>query len=124
MVGDASSGLITWVIFAQLGFALLEQIGWSLTVPIMVELIAGRVRAQAASPSISASGLFGGTAPWVATYLVARTADCSPAWYMMAAAPAAPSRHAAHAGDGRPPACTVTTSRAWTQERNRLVQRV
>ena len=82
---------MAWVIFAQLSFALLNGVGWSLTVPIMVELVPARVRVSAGGIAFNLClGLFGGTAPWVATYLVARTADdFMPAWYMMAAALAA-----------------------------------
>lgn len=82
---------MAWVVFAQLSFALINGVGWSLTVPIMVELVPARVRVSASGIAFNLClGLFGGTAPWVATYLVARTADdFAPAWYMMAAAFAA-----------------------------------
>jgi MHS family proline/betaine transporter-like MFS transporter len=71
-----------------MSFALINGIGWSLTIPIMVELVPARVRVSASGIAFNLClGLFGGTAPWVATYLVARTSDdFAPAWYMMAAA--------------------------------------
>ncbi|MFO1160785.1 MAG: MFS transporter [Reyranellaceae bacterium] len=79
---------VALVIFAQLTFALINGIGWSLTIPIMVELVPARVRCSASGIAYNLClGLFGGTAPWVATYLVARTADdFAPAWYIIATA--------------------------------------
>jgi MHS family proline/betaine transporter-like MFS transporter len=79
---------VALVVLAQMSFALINGIGWSLTIPIMVELVPARVRVSASGIAFNLClGLFGGTAPWVATYLVARTADdFAPAWYMMAAA--------------------------------------
>lgn len=79
---------VVLVVFAQMSFALINGIGWSLTIPVMVELVPARVRVSASGIAFNLClGLFGGTAPWVATYLVARTADdFAPAWYMMAAA--------------------------------------
>jgi MFS transporter, MHS family, proline/betaine transporter len=77
-----------WIIFAQLGFAVINGIGWALTVPIMVEFLPARTRCSAAGIGYNLClALFGGTTPWVATYLVARTSDdFAPAYYIMAAA--------------------------------------
>jgi MHS family proline/betaine transporter-like MFS transporter len=76
------------ILFAQLSFALINGLGWSLTVPVMVELLPARVRCSAAGIGYNLClGLFGGTTPWVATYLVERTADdFAPVYYVMAAA--------------------------------------
>ena len=79
---------LAWVVFAQMSFALINGVGWSLTIAVMVELVPARVRCSAGGIAYNLClGLFGGTAPWVATWLVARTADdFAPAWYMMATA--------------------------------------
>lgn len=76
------------IIIAQVGFALINGIAWPVTVPIMVELVPAQVRCSASSIAYNIClGLFGGTAPLVATYLVARTADdFAPAWYMIGTA--------------------------------------
>jgi len=54
----------------------------------MSEMLPARVRCTAVAIGFNVSmGLFGGTAPFVATYLVARTADdFVPAYYVMAVA--------------------------------------
>ena len=67
---------------------MINGLGWSPTVPVMVELLPARVRCSAAGIGYNLClGLFGGTTPWVATYLVERTADdFAPVYYVMAAA--------------------------------------
>jgi MHS family proline/betaine transporter-like MFS transporter len=79
---------LAWIIFAQLSFALINGVGWALTVPIMVELAPAHVRCSVSGIAFNLClGLFGGTTPWMATWLVARTDDdFSPAWYIMATA--------------------------------------
>ena len=79
---------LAWIIFAQLAFALINGIGWSLTVAIMVELAPARIRCSVGGIAYNLClALFGGTTPWIATWLVARTADdFAPAWYIMATA--------------------------------------
>jgi len=79
---------LPWILFAQLGFALINGVGWAMTVPIMVELLPARTRCSSAGIGYNLClAIFGGTTPWVATYLVARTADdFAPAYYIMAAA--------------------------------------
>ena len=79
---------VVLVVIAQIGFAVINGIGWAITVPIMVELVPAQVRCSASNIAYNLClGLFGGTAPWVATYLVARTADdFAPAWYMIGTA--------------------------------------
>ncbi len=59
-----------------------------MTVPIMVELLPARVGCSAAGIGYNIRlGLFGGTAPWIATYPVERTDDdFAPVYYMMAGA--------------------------------------
>jgi MHS family proline/betaine transporter-like MFS transporter len=79
---------LAWILFAQLSFALINGIGWAMTVPLMVELLPARVRCSGAGISYNIClGFFGGTTPWVATYLIARTSDdYAPVYYVMAIA--------------------------------------
>ena len=74
-----------WILFSQLSFAGINGTAWGLTVPLMVELLPTRSRCSAASIGYNLClALFGGTTAWVATYLVARTADdFAPAYYIM-----------------------------------------
>jgi MFS transporter, MHS family, proline/betaine transporter len=74
-----------WILFSQLSFAVINGISWGLTVPLMVELLPARSRCSAAGIGYNLClALFGGTTAWVATYLVARTADdFAPAYYIM-----------------------------------------
>ena len=76
------------VLIGQLGFALLNGIGWSVTGPAMVELASSEARCSTLAIAYNIClGLFGGTTPLVATYLVSRTADdFAPVYYLMAAA--------------------------------------
>jgi MHS family proline/betaine transporter-like MFS transporter len=79
---------LAWILFAQLSFAFINGVGWAMTVPVMVELAPARTRCTVAGIGYNLClAVFGGTTPWVATYLVARTADdFAPAYYIMAAA--------------------------------------
>ncbi|MEM9631005.1 MAG: MFS transporter [Pseudomonadota bacterium] len=79
---------LVWILFAQLSFALINGIGWAMTVPTMVELLPARVRCSGAGISYNIClGFFGGITPWLATYLIARTSDdYAPVYYVMAIA--------------------------------------
>ena len=74
-------------IFAgQAGFGALFALAYGGIPALMSELLPTRVRCTAIGIGYNlALGLFGGTAPLVATYLVARTgSDFVPAYYLMA----------------------------------------
>ena len=77
---------LTLVLLGQLGFSVL--VGWIFGVsPVaMVEAVPRRVRVSVLSVGYNVTlALFGGTAPAVATFLIARTGDdFAPAYYMMA----------------------------------------
>ncbi|MBT6204737.1 MAG: MFS transporter [Rhodospirillaceae bacterium] len=76
---------LTLVLLGQLGFAVI--LGWIFGVnpALQVEALSRSVRMSAFSMSYNITlALFGGTAPIVATYLVARTSDdFIPAYYVM-----------------------------------------
>lgn len=76
------------ILAGQAGFAALLGIAYGVTPATMTEMLPARVRCTGVGLGYNlALGLFGGTAPLVATYLVARTADdFAPAWYAMATA--------------------------------------
>ena len=77
------------LIFAgQAGFGALFIIGFSNIPPLMSELLPPEIRCTSIGVAYNVSiGLFGGTSPLIATYLVARTADSyMPAFYVMASA--------------------------------------
>jgi len=75
------------VLAGQLGFSLLNGIGWVVIMPIMVEMLPAETRCTTLALGYNLClGFIGGTTPLVATYLVARTAnDFSPVYYLMAA---------------------------------------
>ncbi len=78
-----------WVIFiGQAGFGALFIIYFAAVPALMSELLPPEVRCTSMGIAYNVSiGLFGGTSPLVATYLVQRTADdYIPAYYVMAAA--------------------------------------
>ncbi|MCL1127483.1 MFS transporter [Shewanella surugensis] len=78
-----------WMILAgQAGFALLFGVGYSGLSAVMVEILPTRVRCSASGIGYNlCMGIFGGTTPLVATYLLERTAnDFSPAYYLMGVA--------------------------------------
>ncbi len=78
-----------WAIFiGQAGFGALFIIYFAAVPALMSELLPPEVRCTSMGIAYNVSiGLFGGTSPLVATYLVQRTADdYMPAYYVMAAA--------------------------------------
>lgn len=79
---------LTLVLIGQTLLALVNGVGWALTIPMMAELLPGKVRVSAVAGSYNIClALFGGTTPWIATYLVQRTSDdYAPVIYWMAAA--------------------------------------
>ena len=76
------------ILLGQMGFALIFAVAFAVIPSVMAELLPAEVRCSGASIGYNLClGLFGGTTPLVATYLVARTADdFAPAYYLMAAA--------------------------------------
>lgn len=78
----------TLVFVGQAILALINGIGWAMTIPMMVEMLPAKVRVSAVAGSYNIClAIFGGTTPWVATYLVQRTSDdYAPVIYWMAAA--------------------------------------
>ncbi|MCR9212537.1 MAG: MFS transporter [Proteobacteria bacterium] len=75
------------VLIGQSLLAVFNGVGWALTIPVMVETFPAKVRCTAAGFSYNLClGLFGGTTPWIATYLVSRTSDdFAPLYYLLAA---------------------------------------
>lgn len=76
------------ILGGQAGFAVLIGIGYAAIPPAMAEMLPADVRCSAVSIGYNLCiGIFGGTTPLVATYLVERTADdFLPAYYLMATA--------------------------------------
>ncbi len=76
------------ILAAQVGFAILFGAGYAGLSAVMVEILPASVRCSASAIGYNlCMGLFGGTAPLVATFLVERTADdFTPAYYLMAVA--------------------------------------
>ncbi len=74
------------ILSAQIGFAVLFGCGFTALSATMAEILPTGVRFSAAAIGFNLCfGIFGGTTPLVATYLVARTADdFAPAYYLMA----------------------------------------
>ncbi len=72
----------------QLGFAILFGLGYAVITAAIAELLPARVRCTAVSIGYNLClGVFGGTAPLIATYLVHRTSDdFAPVYYLMLAA--------------------------------------
>ena len=79
---------ILLILAGQVGFALLYGAGYAGLSAVMVEILPTGVRCSASAIGYNLClGLFGGTTPLVATYLVQRTADdFAPAYYLMATA--------------------------------------
>ena len=78
-----------WLILAgQIGFAVIFGVGFAVTSAVMVEMLPAQVRCSGVAIGYNIClGLFGGTTPLVATYLVERTADdFAPVYYLMATA--------------------------------------
>ena len=77
---------LTLVFLGQLGFAAVNAIGWALSITVLCEMVPTAVRCSAVSLGYNACmALFGGTTPFIATYLVARTSDdFAPVYYAIA----------------------------------------
>ena len=75
-------------IAAHAGLAAIESVFVSASLAAGAELFATRVRSSGYSIGYNVSvAVFGGTAPYVATWLVARTGNAiAPAYYVIAAA--------------------------------------
>lgn len=75
------------LVFAgQFGFAAFSAVWWGLSLSALSGMVPTAVRCSAVAIGYNgAMALFGGTTPFVATYLVARTGDTMlPAYYMIA----------------------------------------
>lgn len=74
------------VFLGQLGFAAINAVGWALSITVLCEMVPTAVRCSAVSLGYNACmALFGGTTPFIATYLVERTSDdFAPVYYLMA----------------------------------------
>ena len=83
-----NSGSLVAAIAAHAGLAAIEAVFVSASLAAGAELFATRVRSSGYSIGYNMSvAIFGGTAPYVATWLVARTGnDLAPALYVIAAA--------------------------------------
>ena len=76
------------ILLGQVGFAVLYGAGYAGLSAVMIEILPAGVRCSASAIGYNIClGLFGGTTPLVATYLVERTADdFAPVYYLMATA--------------------------------------
>jgi MHS family proline/betaine transporter-like MFS transporter len=76
------------ILAGQLGFAVIFSVGFATIPAVMTELLPSEVRCSGASVAYNLClGIFGGTAPLVATFLIERSGDeFAPVYYMMAAA--------------------------------------
>ena len=83
-----NTGSLAAAIAAHAGLAAIESVFVCASLAAGAELFATRVRSSGYSIGYSVSvALFGGTAPYVATWLVARTGnDLAPAYYVIVAA--------------------------------------
>ena len=81
-------GSFAAILAGQAGFAVLLGLAYGVTPALMSEMLPAEVRCTAVGLGYNLGlGIFGGTAPLIATYLVARTAnDFTPAYYVMAMA--------------------------------------
>jgi MHS family proline/betaine transporter-like MFS transporter len=81
-------GSFTAILAGQAGFAVLLGLAYGVIPAVMSELLPAEIRCTAVGLGYNLSlGIFAGTAPLIATYLVARTADdFMPAYYVMAMA--------------------------------------
>lgn len=77
-----------FIVLGQTAFVLLQGISWSVQFSMMVEATPARVRCTLIALGFNLPlGLLGGSAPFIATWLVERTHDfLSPAFLIMAAA--------------------------------------
>ena len=76
------------ILAGQMGFALIFALNFAVIPAVMAELMPAKVRCSGASIGYNlCMAVFGGTTPFIATYLVARTADdYAPVYYFMAIA--------------------------------------
>ncbi|MEM7120826.1 MAG: MFS transporter [Pseudomonadota bacterium] len=76
------------IVAGQIGLALIFGVTFAVVPAVITEHLPSQIRCSGASVSYNfCLGLFGGTTPLVATYLVARTADdFAPIYYFMAVA--------------------------------------
>jgi MFS transporter, MHS family, proline/betaine transporter len=83
-----NAGSLAAAIAAHAGLAAIESVFVSASLAAAAELFATRVRSSAYSIGYNVSvAIFGGTAPYVATWLVARTDnEIAPAYYVIVAA--------------------------------------
>jgi MFS transporter, MHS family, proline/betaine transporter len=74
------------ILAGQLGFGVLMGLAFGVTPATMIEMLPAEVRCSGVAIGYNLCfGLFGGTTPLIATYLIARTADdFAPAYYLMA----------------------------------------
>lgn len=74
------------ILAGQIGFGLLMGLAFGVTPATMIEMLPTEVRCSGVAIGYNLCfGLFGGTTPLIATYLVARTADdFAPAYYLIA----------------------------------------
>ena len=76
----------TLILVGQLGFGALMGMAFGVTPAVMIEMLPTEVRCSGVAIGYNLCfGIFGGTTPLIATYLVARTADdFAPVYYLMA----------------------------------------
>lgn len=76
-----------FILTGQIGFGLLYGVGFAVIMSTMVEMFPAPVRCSGTAIGFNLClGLFGGTTPFITTYLVARTSDdFIPAYALMAA---------------------------------------
>jgi MFS transporter, MHS family, proline/betaine transporter len=74
------------ILVGQIGFGMLMGFAFGVTPATMVEMLAAEVRCSGVAIGYNLCfGIFGGTTPLIATYLVAREAnDFAPVYYLMA----------------------------------------
>jgi len=78
---------LAWVFLGQLGFSVFNAIGWALSITVLSEMVPVPVRCSALALGYNTCmAIFGGTTPFVATYLIHRTGDeFAPVYYLVAA---------------------------------------
>jgi len=74
------------ILIGQVGFGFLMGVAYGVTPATMIEMLPTEVRCSGVSIGYNLClGVFGGTTPLIATYLVARTSDdFAPVYYLMA----------------------------------------
>ncbi len=77
---------LTVVFLGQLGFAALNAIGWSQAITVLSEMVPIRVRCSAVALGYNTCmAVFGGTTPFIATFLIQRKHDdFAPVYYVIA----------------------------------------